>query len=88
MLCYRCMPAKSAIKSVSLRLEGSVYRRASELAEKRNVSLNNVLTQALLLFLEQEEQERLFDGFTQLGDEAEVEFARAAQAEVSLGHES
>ncbi|GMU54026.1 MAG: hypothetical protein AMXMBFR33_31720 [Candidatus Xenobia bacterium] len=86
------MPSKSDIKksrqTVSCRLGLSVYTRAVALADKRKVSLNSLLNEALLQLLKQSDEAMLVEGFEQLADDSDVEFAHAAQAEVVLGKES
>jgi predicted transcriptional regulator len=75
-------------KALTIRLPVELYQTSSELAKRRQVSLNTLIQEALAAILKTEEEARLYDEFGQLGEDAEeadVEYALAAQWEVLRG---
>lgn len=73
----------------TLRLEEEIYTRAKEIARKRRTSFTAYVQGVLADALKKEEQNTLFDAFTEAGEpgSADVEFAVAAQREVMERHE-
>ena len=72
-------------KSMTIRLPIDLYESSSEVAKRRETSLNALIQEGLNALLKKEEYTLLYDAFGQLGkDEAEsnVEFASHAQWEV------
>jgi predicted transcriptional regulator len=75
-------------KAFTVRLPADLYHTSSDLARRRQVSLNTLIQEALAAILKAEEEARLYDEFGQLGEDAEeadVEYALAAQWEVLRG---
>jgi hypothetical protein len=73
------------IKTMTIRIPEDIYNFGSRLARNRRVSLNKLITESLEHELRREEEQHLFEAFTELGRDAEdtdVEFAIAAQREV------
>ena len=72
-------------KCYTLRLPVPLFEKAVALARKRDISLNRLFQEGIGQLCEAEEQNRLFHEFTMIaGDaqDADVEFASVAQAEV------
>ncbi len=75
-------------KSMTIRLPIDLYNSSSEVARRREMSLNALIQEGLNVLLKKEEYARLYDAFGQLGKDAQesnVEFASHAQWEV-IGH--
>jgi hypothetical protein len=74
-------------KTLTLRLLPDVYQRASNLAQRRHVSLNRLFQEGLDLLVAQDREKQLFDDFSLIAesgtDETDVEFALAAQTQVT-----
>jgi len=74
-------------KIITLRLPPHVYELATQLAERKHISLNRLFQDGLESLNKSEEQQLLYDAFTMLGqdrDETDVSYAGAAQAQVVL----
>ena len=74
-------------KSLTLRLPPDLYASGQSIAKDRRISLNALLQESLAATVRAEQQRRLFDDFTQLGEDAaacDVEYAFPAAAEVFL----
>jgi predicted transcriptional regulator len=72
-------------KAMSIRLPVDIYENSSKIARRRRVSMNRLVQEGLESLLKQEEGQRLYDAFGQVGadqEESEVEFALPAQREV------
>jgi hypothetical protein len=72
-------------KTMTVRLPERIYADSSRLAHRRQVSLNHLIQESLEHELKREDDQHLYDAFTQLGEDAEeynVEYAIAAQREV------
>jgi hypothetical protein len=72
-------------KALTIRLPADLYHTSSELARRRQVSLNTLIQEALVAVLKADEEARLYDAFGQLGEdpeEADVEYALSALWEV------
>ena len=71
-------------KTLTLRLLPEIYQRATNLAQRRNQSLNRLFQEGLELLAAQEREKQLFDDFSLIADagsdDTDVEFALAAQA--------
>ena len=76
----------TATKGLTVRLPLGLYKESTEAAKRRNVSLNALVKEGLATLLkEEEEYERLYEAFGQLGEdteEADIEYAAHAQREV------
>ena len=74
---------------LSLRLDGALYTAAQGMAERKHVSLNALLAQALSELLRREQDAELARGFDILGGDAEsnVDYAFEAQGQVVLADE-
>lgn len=76
-----------ARRSFTVRVPGPLYEKSAALAEREGLSLNEFVRQAMEKVIRRAEEERLFEAFGDLGEdaaEADVEFALAAQSEVVL----
>lgn len=71
----------------TLRLEESIYTRIKEIAKQQHTSFTAFVQGALADVLKREEQKALYDAFSLAGDDAEIDFALAAQQEVVERHE-
>ena len=74
-------------EQISIRVPRDLYIYSREIAEKRGVSLNELVQTGLSMIVRDEKQKELYDSFTLLGQDAEeanVDFAFDAQAEVVL----
>src|SRR5262249_55011685 len=72
-------------KALTVRLPADLYQTSSELARRRQVSLNTLIQQALAAILKAEGEARLYEAFGELGEDAEeadVEYALPAQWEI------
>ena len=70
---------------LTVRLPLSLYKESTEAAKRRNVSLNALVKEGLTTLLKEQEYERLYEAFGQLGEdteEADVEYAAHAPREV------
>jgi len=75
-------------KAMTVRLPLELYRAGARVARRRRISMSRLLQDSLRRALKDEERRRLYEAFGQLGEpeeEAGVEFALAAQAEVLRG---
>ena len=72
-------------KAMTVRLPLELYRAGAKTARHRRISMSSLVQESLRQALAEEERRRLFAAFGSLseGEETEVEFARAAQAEVA-----
>ena len=74
-------------KFLTLRLPPDLYQSSRLVAEQRHISLNALIQESLQALVRAEQQRRLFDDYTRLGEDAEgcdVDYALAAQREVIL----
>lgn len=71
----------------TLRLEEEIYTRIKEIAKARHTSFTAFVQGVLADVLKNEEQKALYEAFSQVGDDAYVEFALSAQQEVIDRHE-
>lgn len=74
-------------KSMTLRLPPDLYASGQRIAQERRMSLNALLQESLAATVRAEQQRKLFEGFTLLGDNTDacdVEYAFPAAAEVVL----
>ena len=72
-------------KALTVRLPAELYQQGGEIAKRRGLSLNALLQEGLRTVLKQDEDQRLYEAFGELGEdakEADVEFAAEAQWEV------
>jgi hypothetical protein len=79
------MKANMTSKTVTLRLAPGEYANATTLAKRKNLSINKLFIEAMNTLDRIEREKQLYDDFTRIGsmpELAEVEFARAAQAEI------
>jgi predicted DNA-binding ribbon-helix-helix protein len=79
----------SVMKSIpcTLRLEEEMYTRIKMIARERHTSFTAFVQGVLADVLKKEEQKSLYAAFSQAGDDADVEYAMAAQLEVIELHE-
>lgn len=74
-------------KTITLRLPQELYVTAVDLAQRRKTSLNRLIQDGLELLRKEEENARLYDSFTIIGDDSgssDVSFAAPAQSEIVL----
>jgi predicted DNA-binding ribbon-helix-helix protein len=71
----------------TLRLEEEIYTRIKDIAKERHTSFTAFVQNVLADVLKREEQKALYDAFSQVVDDAGVEFAVSAQKEVIDRHE-
>ena len=71
----------------TLRLSEEIYTRIKEIAREQHTSFTAFVQGILADVLQKEEQRRLFDAFTQAGEDADVDFAVPAQQETVERHE-
>jgi hypothetical protein len=79
------MKANMTAKTISLRLSPDDYASATILANRKKLSINKLFIYGMKTLDRQEQEKRLFDDFTLIGDQievVEVEFGLAAQSEV------
>ncbi len=79
------MKSLKTAKTITLRLPPQDYAKATRLAKHNQLSINKLFIAAMNLLDRQDQQKRLFDDFTVIGDRAEdvdVEFGQAAQFEI------
>jgi hypothetical protein len=72
-------------KAMTIRLPQALYKAGREMAKRRRMSLNRLVQESLQATIRTEEEQRLYDAFTLVGQdtaESSVEFAIAAQLEV------
>jgi len=77
---------RNITKAMTLRLPEPLYEAGRKIARQRRVSLSQLVRECLQAALEEEDRRLLYDAFTEVGmadDEASVEFAVPAQAEVT-----
>ena len=75
----------STAKTLTIRLPLDLYQAISAVAKQRHISFNALVQESLSTILQAEEDARLYEAFGHLGadaEEADVEFAAAAQWEV------
>jgi hypothetical protein len=85
------MSALQAPKALTLRLNPKLHAEISELARRREVSVNALIQQNLETLVRVEEEKARYDAYSLLGQEPEecdVEYTIPAQAEVMLRDES
>jgi hypothetical protein len=72
-------------KAMTVRLPLELYRAGAKLARQRRISMSSLVQESLRQALAEEGRRRLSAAFGDLteGEETEVEFAGAAQAEVA-----
>jgi predicted DNA-binding protein len=73
--------------TISVRIPSDLHARSTTVAKISGKSLNALIVEALERIVSEEEERRLFDAFTELGQDREmsdVEFLFTAQAEVAL----
>ena len=71
----------------SVRLPSELHLRSTATAQRRGESLNALIQEALARLVAEEEARQLYEGFTQLGDDAEmsdVTYMFPAASEVML----
>lgn len=76
----------SAIKTLTVRLSESEYAEARQLAKQSKKSLNQLAREGLAQLARDTNRRRLFDEFTELGEDIEessVDFAVDAQSEIA-----
>jgi predicted transcriptional regulator len=78
------MTTNTKMKSTSLRLPDDLLQATQALAARRSVSMNALVVNSIERTLRDDEESALYEAFTLLGqdEDAEVEFAIAAQSEV------
>lgn len=72
-------------KTLTIRLSEREYSEARRLAERSGKSLNQLARDGLARLAREAKRQRLYDEFTELGEdaaEASVDFASEAQAEI------
>ncbi len=82
---------KTRKKAMTVRLPLDLYRASTQIAKRGEVSLSGLVQESLRATLEREGQRHLYQAFSRVGedtDEADVEFAFDAQAEVVRDGES
>jgi hypothetical protein len=82
----RTMTARKTT-ALTVRLPTSLYDKGKALAELRDTSHNELLTDALKALVSQEEQAALYASFSEVGGDGsnDIGFALAAQSEVLDG---
>ncbi len=76
--------------ALTLRLEESLYSRAKQAAAAHKTSFTAFVQSALDDVLKREEQKKLYEAFSQVGqdgEESDVTFALHAQQEVASDHD-
>ena len=71
----------------TLRLEEELYTRIKEIAKARHTSFTAFVQGVLADVLKKEEQKALYDAFSLVAEDADVEYAAPAQREVVERHE-
>lgn len=71
----------------TLRLEEDIYNRLKEIAKEHHTSFTAFVQGILAEALKKEDQKKLYDAFSKVGEDADVEFAITAQQEVIVHHE-
>ena len=74
--------------ALTLRLPPDLYQLGHQIARQRHISLNAFILESLQAMVQQEQQRKLYDDFTLLGEDMEgsdVEYAFAAQRDAVLG---
>lgn len=71
----------------TLRLEENIYTRVKEIAKERHTSFTAFVQDVLANVLKEEEQKTLYDAFSLVGEDADVEYAVSAQQEAVNRHE-
>ena len=85
LFCIHYMKAYMTAKTITIRLSPDDYESATTLANRKNLSINKLFIEGMKILDRQEQEKRLFDDFTLIGDQGEagdVEFGLAAQSEV------
>ena len=78
-------------KAMTLRLPPDLYQTGQQIAQQRHMSLNALIQESLQALIRVEQQRRLFDDFTLLGEDMEgsnMDYAFAAQREVIMSDEA
>jgi len=79
------MATRTKTKALTVRLPMDMYEASSEIARRRQVSMNELVQESLRAALKAEERRMLYDAFTELGqhpEECDVEWAFEAFREV------
>lgn len=71
----------------TVRIPASLHKKAKEISKKENKSLNEVIRELIKEWLKKEEEKSLFEAFSAVGGEEDVEYALDAQKEVILSDE-
>ena len=82
--------ARQNVRAFSVRVPETLYQEASQIAERRNLSINALVGEALTKIVSQAQDQEMYEAATLLGLDAEmssVDFAFGAQAEVALTNE-
>ena len=85
LFCVHYMKAYMTAKTITIRLSPDDYKSATTLANRKNLSINKLFIYGMKTLDRQEQEKRLFDDFTLIGDQVEagdIEFGLAAQSEV------
>ena len=69
-------------RTLTVRLPERVYEGSAALAEARGESLNQLVVYSLSRTLEEARRARLYEAFSELAEDSDVEFAAEAQREV------
>jgi predicted nucleotidyltransferase component of viral defense system len=80
------MAVDTPIKIISARVPSRLHEATLRLAKRESKSVNELVAEVLAERVQRQEEQDLYDAFTLLGqdnEEADVEFALAAQAEVA-----
>jgi len=74
----------TSIRTTSLRVPAQLLTATQDLAKRRRTSVNALVVESIERTLREEYNKALYDSFTLIGqdDDADVEFAVAAQSEV------
>ena len=78
------------MQTTSIRMPDEVYRHSKAIAERRRISMNQLVQEALQRVISDEQEREMFEAATLLGEDPEtsnVEFAFAAQAEAVMRNE-
>jgi len=72
-------------KALTVRIPLDMYEASSEIARRRHVSMNELVQESLQAALEAEEEQVLYEAFSELGqhpEECDVSYALEAQRRV------
>ena len=78
------------LKSITLRIEQSLFDKTKNIASKENYSFNSFVQNLIVEKLKEREKKELFDEFSLVGEDenCDVEYAINAQKEVILNEKS